>query len=244
MVGDLLVGGVWRLRGDGGVRMHGGGMGVMSMPLLPQWLRVVWVVALCVVVVVHVGHAWARPGQRRWWHTGHIVMAGGMALMYALPVMSELVWRRMGLALFCLATVTLAVVTVVLWRREGAVNPLWLFAGVDMFAMSYMLAPSWARSAWLTVMIVVYLVGQVAAWGFGLWDRLAVFRVGRAGAPSVGAVASSSGGGGCGPALLSADPDVGAGSGPALGLTGHSTPAVRLTLAVMAAGMAYMLAVM
>lgn len=224
--------------------MRGGGMGAMSMPLLPQWLRVVWVVALCVVVVVHVGHAWARPGQRRWWHTGHIVMAGGMALMYALPVMSQLVWRLVGLALFCLATVTLAVVTVVLWRREGAVNPLWLFAGVDMLTMSYMLAPWWARSAWLTVMIVVYLVGQVVAWGFGLWDRLPVFCPGRAGVPSVGAVAGSSRAGGRGPALLSADPDVRARPGPVLGLTGHSTPAVRLTLAVITASMAYMLAVM
>jgi hypothetical protein len=219
-------------------------MDAMSMPLLPQWLRVVWVVALCVVGVVHVGHAWARPGQRRWWHTGHIVMAGGMGLMYALPLMSHLVWRGAGLALFCLAAVTLVVVAVVLWRREGVVNPLWLFAGVDMLAMSYMLAPSWARSAWLTVVIVVYLVGQVAAWGLGLWDRLPVFRAGLAGAPSVGAVASSSRGGGRGPALLSADPDVETRPGPVLGLTGHSTPAVRLTLAVMAASMAYMLAVM
>ena len=149
--------------------MHGGGMDAMSMPLLPGWLRVACVVALSAVVMVHVAHAWAR-------------------LMYALPTMSHAEWNRVGLALFSLATIAMAAVTIVLRFREGALNPLWLFSGLDMLAIAYMLAPSPARPAWLTVVVVAYLSGQVAAWGFGWWDRLPVWRPRVTGAPRAAAM--------------------------------------------------------
>ncbi|WP_345606749.1 hypothetical protein [Pseudonocardia adelaidensis] len=53
---------------------------------------------------------------------------------------------------------------------------------------------------------------------------------------------SSEGVGERGPALLTAG--LAAGADPVMGLTPHSTVAVRLTLGVMAAGMAAMLALM
>lgn len=224
--------------------MRDGGVDAMSMPMLPVWLRVVCVVVLGAVVVVHIGHGWARPGQRRWWHAGHVVMAAGMALMYGLPAMGHAVWNRAGLALFSLATIALAAVTVVLRGREGVLNPLWLFSGLDMLAMTYMFVPSSFRPSLLTVVFLAYLAGQVAAWGSGLWDRLPVWRRGGTGAPAARAVASSVHAGVRGPALLSAEPVAETEPEPVVGLTLHSTVAVRLTIAVMAAGMAAMLALM
>ncbi|GAA5125658.1 hypothetical protein GCM10023320_40370 [Pseudonocardia adelaidensis] len=61
-------------------------------------------------------------------------------------------------------------------------------------------------------------------------------------APEARAVTSSEGVGERGPALLTAG--LAAGADPVMGLTPHSTVAVRLTLGVMAAGMAAMLALM
>jgi hypothetical protein len=43
--------------------------------LLPGWLRGVWIVAACAVVVVHLRHVWVMSGQRRYWHVGHVLMA-------------------------------------------------------------------------------------------------------------------------------------------------------------------------
>ncbi|MDR7303699.1 DUF5134 domain-containing protein [Haloactinomyces albus] len=219
----------------------------MSMPLLPMWLRIVWVVALCGVIVTHVGHAVAMPGQRRWWHVGHTAMAAGMALMYLLPRMQHPALYRAGLVLFVLIMVAEAAATAVFRRREGMLNPLWLLSAVDMFAMAYMLLAPAARPVWLTWVLVAYLGGQVLGWAFGLWDRLPVFA---RGLPATVAPGDS-------PTAverthrhehavtpLADDPAPEAAPGPVVGLTAHSTVAVRVTLAVMAAGMAYMLAIM
>lgn len=215
----------------------------MSMPLLPAWLRVVWVLALSTAVVAHAGHAWAMPGQRRWWHVGHTVMAVGMALMYALPRMHHPVLYQAGLVLFVLLAIAEIAATVVFRHREGVVNPLWALAAVDMLAMAYMLLPMAFRPGWLTFVFVVYLAGQVVAWAFGAWDRLPVFRP--SGTTSeASARGRAAAGRSDGPALLATDPVPEYDAGSVVGLTTHSTVAVRVTLAIMAAGMAYMLAVM
>lgn len=226
--------------------MHGE-MAAMSMPLLPMWLRIVWVVALCGVIVTHVGHAVAMPGQRRWWHIGHTAMAVGMALMYLLPRMQHPALYQAGLVLFVLIMVTEAAATAVFRRREGILNPLWLLSAVDMFAMAYMLLAPAARPVWLTWVLVAYLSAQVLGWAFGVWDRLPVFarRFPAAAAPEGSPTAARRT-----PqhenavTPLADDPAPEAASGPVVGLTAHSTVAVRVTLAVMAAGMAYMLAIM
>lgn len=222
----------------------------MTMQLLPTWLRVVWVVALGAVVVLHVGHAWAMPGQRRWWHVGHTAMAVGMALMYALPRMLFPGLYRVGLVLFALLTVTVAAVTVALRRHESTLNPLWVFSAVEMLVMTYMLLPPSVTPSWLTYLLIGYLSVQIVGWAFGLWDRLPVFRrpVLAGSAPDTGATIDTlvrdTDGGERSPALLPADPHPEASTGPVVGLTAHSSAAVHVTLAVMAASMAYMLAVM
>ncbi|MEU7401887.1 DUF5134 domain-containing protein [Streptomyces sp. NPDC044948] len=190
-----------------------------TMPLMPGWARALWAVALAGVVLVHVRHAWVLPGQRRWWHVGHTVMALGMAAMYLLPRMAHSGLYVAGVMLFTAVTVTEAAATVWHRRREGVLNPLWVSSTTDKLAMTYMLLSPAVRPAVLAYAFVVYAAGQALAWGLALWDRAPVLR------QPAPAAASAFGR----PVAR-------------VGLGAHSTPVTRTSLAVMAAGMAYMLA--
>lgn len=201
----------------------------MQMPFLPEWLRVGWAVLLLAAVVAHAAHVRVMSGQRRWWHVAHTAMAAAMMLMYLVPPMSAPVPYRVGLVVFACGAAAVAVATVLLRRREGATNPLWVASGVDLLAMTYMLLPMGSHVAAVNYVFVVYLVTSAVAWAGGLWKRAPAFRQ---------PVAAGAGG------ELVATSDAASSSGRALGLTAESSADVPVTLAVMAAGMAYMLAVM
>lgn len=210
------------------------------MPLLPDWLRVVWVVALGVVIGTHVWHAYCRPGQHRWWHADHIFMAAGMVVMYVPGSMTEPGLSRFGVVLFGGVALATAVATVVLRRREGALNPLWVVAAVDMLVMAYMWLPAAIRPSLLDYALAAYLGCQLLAWALGLWGRDHVI----AGPPVLAATA---------PAMARAGPGRPAAARPsapltcrsaAVGLIAERAPVVRASLAVMAASMSYILIVM
>lgn len=191
----------------------------MSDPWLPGWLRVVWAVLLVTVAALHLGHVVVMSGQRRCWHAAHTAMAAGMAVMYLLPRMGHLGLYRAGLVLFVVAALALVVVTAESRRREGVVNPLWVASTLDMVIMVYMLLPS--RLAALTGLFVVYLAGQTVAWALGLWSRVPLLSPVPVGGRGVAGSRSV-----------------------AVGLTAASSAVVLGTLAVMSAGMAYMLVAM
>ena len=226
--------------------MGGDMSGMTSTGLLPSWLSIGWAVALAGVVWVHAGHAWSMPGQRRWWHLTHIVMAIGMALMYLLPRMQYQPLYSVGLVLFAVITVAVITATVVARSREGAVNPILVVSALDYLAMTYMLIDPGLRPDWLSYLFVAYLASEIVAWGARWFDRLPVFTGPAVTAPVV-AVASG------GPGAARAAQQNSSASGPVL-LSAHATPgnvtagrselSVIVTLAVMAASMAYMLAVM
>jgi hypothetical protein len=221
-----------------------GGMG-MSMPLLPGWLAIVWAVAFAGVVVLHLWHAACLPGQRRVWHAGHIAMAAGMAAMYLLPRMAHPEVYRGGLVLY--AVLTAGVITVASWfrRREQALNPIWVASAVDYLAMTYMLTPPADRPAWLNFLFAAYLAAEALMWLARGFDRLPVFTrrpvpvtpsraaLGPGAAPAPHAPGSEGK-----PPLLSAHP------GPDPASPTRSDLSVGLSLAVMSAGMAYMLIAM
>lgn len=201
----------------------------MQLPFLPEWVRVVWAVLLLAAVVAHATHVRVMSGQRRWWHVAHTAMAAAMMLMYLVPPMSAPMPYRVGLVVFACAATAIAVGTVLLRRREGTTNPLWVASGVDMLAMTYMLLPMGSHIAVVSYGFVGYLVASALAWVGGLWKRAPAFR--QPLAVSVGGEPVTT-------------LEVPSGSGRALGLTAESSADVPVTLAVMAAGMAYMLAVM
>ncbi len=209
---------------------------MMHMTVMPGWLRTVFAVAMCGVLAVHLWHARTMAGQRRWWHVGHCFMAAGMVVMYAVPLMTMPALQGAGAALFAALTASSAVATSALRRSEGVLNPLWVASGLDMLAMTYMLLPHGARVGAITGVFVVYLLVQTVAWAFGLWDRAPAFR---SPAPTVLDVPPEGrlAGTGTNGALRT-------GTTVAVGLTAHSTPAVRTSLALMTAAMATMLAAM
>jgi len=221
-----------------------------SMPLLPEWLRMLWVAALLGAAALHVRHAWLMPGQTRWWHAGHTTMAIGMTLMYLLDRMQHPALYQAGLAVFASALLTVAAITAAISRREGVLNPLWLASTLDLLAMVYMLLPAENRNAALTGVVVIYLTCQVLAWVLGWWDRAPAPRHAVASAQALSTESNM--------ATDATMPLTATGS-PAAALLGPAqqvvqyrqrelclqcTLSTRASLAVMAAAMGYMLAVM
>ena len=51
--------------------------------LLSARASVIWIAALCAVLVFHCSHLFHMGGERRWYHSAHVVMLLGMLYMYA-----------------------------------------------------------------------------------------------------------------------------------------------------------------
>lgn len=229
---------------------------------------VVWTVAFALVAVVHLGHAVMMPGRHRVWHAGHIVMAAGMVVMFwpGQPMSGFL--AAAGVWVYASAAGLAALGWgIARWRR---IRPGWLWlAGVaDFAAMAYMFAMMSAQLAWLSVAAAVWFAAQTVGWASGWWPR--VLEHGGLGEPApatraVSGIAPPNG------VAVSAErvetrpdamaPAAGvAGSGPAGGIRlsaravtavrrrvidgGIRDWSVRITLAVMAAGMGYMIVAM
>lgn len=199
-----------------------GGMD-MSMPVLPMWVRVSWVVALLIALVTHLRHVYHMSGQHRWWVLGHVIMAAAMIPMYMPEIIGEGDLSGLGLRLFISAALVAAAVSIGMRYRENVLNPLWLMLTFDLAIMAYMWLPTARRSSVLDSLLATYFLYQVFAWILGIWDRIPVLERSMPGgkhspkpAPTVAVV----------------------------GLTTHNSLAGRATLAVMAASMGYMLIAM
>ncbi|MCV7220991.1 DUF5134 domain-containing protein [Mycolicibacterium elephantis] len=144
------------------------------MPMLPGWIRLLWMLALAVVAAVHIWHGVTMTGQARWWHGAHTVMAVGMLAMYAADPMRQAGLDRALVVVFAVVTVAIAATAAALSRREGRANPLWAATGSDTAAMVYMaviMAPVLTVSTTVSWVIVAYLGVQTLAWLFGVWER-------------------------------------------------------------------------
>ena len=64
----------------GGMTMTGSHGGTN---ILPNWLAVIWTLVFLVILVVHARHVMETHGERRYWHSGHVLMALGMTFMFA-----------------------------------------------------------------------------------------------------------------------------------------------------------------
>lgn len=187
--------------------------------LLPEWLRGVWVAVYAIILIVHARHAVNMGGQRRAWHSGHTVMALGMAYMFLptdLKAVPELAWETVFSAL----AAVIGGWVVVTWTRYGAVNLLWALSAIDMLAMVYRFALPWVGIAVVTYALVAYFVSEMVAWAFGSFDE--------ADGRRRGLVAFTIG---------SRSPGAYTFTKP---LVGTSSVELRATLGAMAAGMAYM----
>ncbi len=146
----------------GGMSMGAGGHGTTN--ILPEWLAVIWMLAFVAIVVIHTRHVLDSGGQRRIWHSGHVLMAFGMAFMFA-PASIDHFNVPSGFWQLAFANGAIAIV---LWMLTQAVsgrpvNVLWPVMAIDLGAMAYMWSPSGFQAP-LTWLLVAYFAAQSLLW--------------------------------------------------------------------------------
>ncbi len=156
---------------------HGGGghstsVGGMSMSIgahgttniLPAWLAVIWTLVFAVILVIHARHVLDSDGQRRIWHSGHVLMALGMAFMFA-PASIDHFNIPSGFWQLAFANGALAATAWMLAQAlDGrAINVLWLVMAIDLGAMAYMWSPSGFQAP-ITWLLVAYFTAQSLLW--------------------------------------------------------------------------------
>jgi Domain of unknown function (DUF5134) len=152
--------------------MHSMSMGSMSMTvaghttnILPNWLAVIWMLVFLAIIAVHGRHVLESEGQRRVWHSGHVLMAVGMAVMFAPASVNHF---NIPAGFWSLAFAN-AAIAIVLWMLVQAfaargTNLLWLLMAFDLAAMAYMWSPSGFQAP-VTWLLVAYFTAQAVLWG-------------------------------------------------------------------------------
>jgi hypothetical protein len=158
-------------------------------------------------------------------------MALGMVVMY-LPTPTMLVPPTPGAALFGLAAGVLAVGLGVARLRGVGVGVLWLLSVVDLVWMAYMLGAMDRSVGVWSLLGAAWFIAQALGWGSGLLGSL----VGERGFTGRRVARMSTGG----PGQVAAVPV----SGTDVGGDRTYDMAVRVSLTLMSAGMAYMLLAM
>ena len=156
---------------------HGGMSMFMSAAhgatnILPNWLAIVWTFVFLAIFVIHLRHVAQTHGQRRLWHSGHVLMAAGMVFMFAPASLdhfniSATFWQ---LAFANAAGVMVAWVLFQVLSGRAA-NLLWLVIAVDLGAMVYMWSPN-GFVAPVTWLLVAYFAIQSLAWATNTFRRL------------------------------------------------------------------------
>jgi hypothetical protein len=224
------------------------GMMPMSQGLLPPWVTWLWLVALAAVLISHCGHLVRMGGQHRWYHASHVLMLVSMLYMYA---SMEFKWKWFAstswIVIFGLSTAAILGWMGYRFIQRQPFSFLWVLALVMQAAMIYMWMPNWAPA--LTWSLTVYFGIETAAW---LSGRLDDSRPAMAVGPSDHVVVvprpreSAPTGAGTGVGTLHDSRPTTAvvhGHSPMVALM-HDSAAARVSMAVMAASMAYMFAAM
>ncbi|HTU79138.1 MAG TPA: DUF5134 domain-containing protein [Solirubrobacteraceae bacterium] len=143
-----------------------------STNILPNWLAIIWMLVFFVIIAIHGRHVLETKGQRRYWHSGHVFMAVGMAVMYA-PGSVDYFNIPTGFWSLAFANWALAIALwVVVQAFAGrATNLLWLTMAFDMGAMAYMWSPSGFQAP-ITWLLVAYFASQAVLWGTNRMRRL------------------------------------------------------------------------
>ncbi len=210
--------------GAGHTSMHGVGMGGGSgTNILPEWLAVIWTLVFIAIIVTHVIHLRESAGERRVWHSGHVLMGFGMAFMFA-PASIDHFNIPSGFWQLAFANGAIAILIWMLAQALAgrAVNVLWLFMAIDLGAMAYMWSPSGFQAP-LTWILVAYFAVQTVLWITNRMrdlDHVTLFGGGGFSVQADGAVAMSA----AEPLVCFRD--------------------LRVSLGVMTLGMAYMFAAM
>lgn len=138
--------------------------GAHATNILPNWLAVIWMLVFFAVIATHGKHVLESEGQRRFWHSGHVLMAIGMAVMFA-PASVDYFHIPTGFWSLAFANGAIAVLLwmlVQLFEGRG-VNLLWLLIALDLGAMAYMWTPGGLQAP-ITWLLVAYFAIQAVLW--------------------------------------------------------------------------------
>ena len=194
-------------------------------PLLPAWVRWLWVGIFVLILAQHSLHAARMRGVHRAWHVGHTLMAIGMAYMF-LPADFRLLPFFPWQFFFVIAALLSIGFAVLELFRGKRVDLPWITLSTGLVVMVYMWAmmegTAWAAlsytaAVWFAIEAAGWLTGELCGNGAIKWLP-----------PGIGLQ--------------------GVKKGPFLAgqyrIAHRTTRSGRLTLALMAAGMAYMLVAM
>ena len=154
-------------------------MGTMTMTvphgatnILPNWLSVIWTLLFLGVVVIHARHVAETHGERRAWHSGHVLMALGMLFMFAPGSLDHFnipagFWQL----LFANASGLVVAWMLVQYFSGRAISVLWVVLAFDLAAMVYMWSPS-GFVAPITWLLVAYFSVQALLWATDRYRNL------------------------------------------------------------------------
>jgi hypothetical protein len=141
-----------------------------AMYSIPEWLGVAGAAVFVAIAGTHLRLMAQTSGQRRPWHGCHVLIALGMAFMYAPAELDPLgvpagFWRLVFASAGILAA---------LWALGGVGRVptlLWLLTALDLGAMMYMWSPQ-SQVAPLTSLLVVYFTVQGGMWAIDAYRRI------------------------------------------------------------------------
>ena len=138
--------------------------------ILPEWLAIVWTLVFVAIVAVQVRHLLDSAGQRRLWHAALVLLALGMAFMFAPPSIDHFNIPS-GFWQLAFANGALGILAWMLTQALAprAINAMWLLMGIDLAALAYMWSPGGLQGP-ITWLLVVYFAAQSLLWGSG-WMR-------------------------------------------------------------------------
>jgi len=142
-----------------------------ALNILPEWLGVAWTLVFLLVAASHLRHMLDTTGQRRPWHACHVLMAFGMAFMYAPAILDPLTvpasfWRVI------FACAGLLAVTWAIGGVGRAATLVWLLTAVDLAVMLFMWSGPATGTAALSWLLAGYLLVEAAMWTFDIYRRL------------------------------------------------------------------------
>jgi len=237
----------------------------VSNTWVPTPLAVIWVVLFAGILLVHAWHAAVMHLRHRLWHIGHCLMAAGMIAMFW-PGRAALIPPGVGVGVFAAASAALLIGLASARALGVGLGWLWLLSVTDLAWMIYMFGMMTTRWEWLTVLGAMWFCGQAIAWAAGWLGRVLTGRgLGEptppthpvpSSQPATAAPIDSHAPGVGNPPACAATPVASHGTATSTKPAPTSTRrrvvidggprdySVRITLTLMAAGMAYMLLAM
>ena len=193
--------------------------------LMPDSARWIWGGIFLAILVHHVAHLVRMHGVHRLWHAGHVLMGIGMAYMF-LPPQYRDTPRWPWQVVFALATVLAGGYALRKWRKGIRIDLPWIMLIVGLGSMVYMWAmKDGAARAPITYALAIWFCGEAVGWFNG---ELCGRRENAWLPAAIGPLRSDT--------RAMAAPCL-AGTHP---LAYGASPLTRVTLGLMAVGMAYM----